>query len=870
MKPGLTGPRILRGLLFVFALLGSFPALAKIIVSPAAGRQADAFVGEGYGPLQIRISGGTAPYSLQGSTVALPIGMTIDFDVSTSTVTIAGEPAQAGDSFRVDLLITDANNETLQTGGFHIHAQPSRSLFFTPAALSRAEVGRPVEVIYIPQKGQAPYVFQAAGPLPPGLSLDAHGRLSGTPQRPGEFDFQVRLSDVNGSQKTQDYTLQVEGQPPAAAPVTFSMPANAAATEVPLAINGAFDAVEIADPPATGQAEVRGSALFYRPAPGHIGVERFRYRARNAYGVSAPADITVQIVGVIELPSAGDVAFSLPANSVDTPVPLAISGAQPSAVSLASAPSHGRADIRGTGIVYTPAAGYAGTDTFQYRAHLGNAATPAATVTITVVDGLAIPEITGSHLTIVSGSKGVLLPLVLAGGAADRLILLGKPEQGKAHVDGLTLVYEAAAGYIGQDSLTVAAENGAGRSPSASVTLDIVAASTRNYQLQIEQGGMASLTLSAPDLPVAAAEVLALSPSNAGRVAIIADEVQVELSPTFVGQAQIALRLVDAAGAVHEGHLVVDVASAIPALDASLWLLLRTQQLQAHEVARLRANQVAGRQSQLAGGGQGWSAWLDASMGDQRWVPAGDEHRLRGQAFGMDRSGERHHLGVALSHAASRAPLPTAGHSKLAAHGLTAYAGWQAEGLYLDAQFGTGVLHYRAERMQSGSQVSSQRDGRQWQLRLRAGRSVAWGVWTALASFELDGQYSHLSGALEQFPGGDLIHIDGQSSWAVEPALRGRLARRLHWGQLQLTPSWEVALSGRWMQLDGASAHDAGGRWELPVLVGERDQRLGWSHRLGLDLQLAPAWLLRLDYQAGAHEGGQRESHWGIQLRNGY
>lgn len=860
----------MRGLLFILVLLFHLPAWAQISVSPAAGRQADAFVGEPYGPLQIRISGGVAPYSVQGSTVALPAGMTIAFDAASSTVTIGGEPTQAGDSFRVDLRITDANNDTLQTGGYHIHAMPSRSLSFTPAAIAATAVGRPLEVIFIPQKGQSPYVFEAVGPLPPGLVLDRGGRLSGSVQQAGSFNFQVRLTDTNSSERVQDYTLQVDGLVPVVAPVSFSMAANAPATQVPLDIRGMFDSIEVVQPPGTGTAEVRGGALFYTPAAGHIGTDRLSYRARNAFGDSAPADIDIQVVGVVELPRAEDVTVSVAANSSDVPMPLAISGPQPTAVSLAGQPAHGSAQVRGTGIVYTPAAGFTGTDRFQYRAHLGAAATPAATVTMVVTDGLLVPEIIVGTIGVASGSQEQLLPITLGGGAADRLILLDPPEHGKVRIAGLSLVYSTASAFVGRDVLQIAAENGAGRSAAATLVIDVAAAGTLQYRLEMAQGGTATMSLSSAERRIIDATVLALAPAAAGRAHAAGDEVRIALSPQFHGQAELGMRLVDADGSVHDGVLMLSVTRAAPVIDPSLGVLLRAQQHQAHEVATLRAQQVAGRQSQLAGGGQGWGSWLDASVGDRRWVPRSDEHRVRGQAFGLDHSSEGRHLGVAISRAASRAPLPVAGRSKLAAHGLTAYTGWQDRGYSLDAQVGVAALDYAADRLQQGARVRSGRDGRQWQLRMRAGRSFTGSSWQAGVGFELDGQQSRLSAMGETLADGTRLQVGPQSSWAIEPALRGQVARHLQWGNVQLTPRWELALSGRWMHLDGTQVRGVDDRWQQSVLASERRRQLGWSHRLGLDLQLMPQWLLQLDYQSGGYEGGQRDSRWGLQMRMGH
>jgi hypothetical protein len=57
----------------------------------------------------------------------------------------------------------------------------------------------------------------ASGQLPPGLSLrtfsdprDANDELTGTPTTAGTSTFTMRLSDYNGQQATQQFTLVIQ------------------------------------------------------------------------------------------------------------------------------------------------------------------------------------------------------------------------------------------------------------------------------------------------------------------------------------------------------------------------------------------------------------------------------------------------------------------------------------------------------------------------------------------------------------------------------------------------------------------------------------------------------------------------------------
>jgi hypothetical protein len=124
-----------------------------------------------------------------------------------------------------------------------------------------------------------------------------------------------------------------------------------------------------------------------------------------------------------ELPVAGAVTAAVAFDSSANPIALSLSGAAATAVAVASGPAHGTATASGTGISYTPARYYAGTDAFSYTASNGCGSSAAATVQITVganpdaaptitLNGLADGSVTSQVLIGVTGT--VLAPAGLA------------------------------------------------------------------------------------------------------------------------------------------------------------------------------------------------------------------------------------------------------------------------------------------------------------------------------------------------------------------------------------------------------------------------------------------------------------------------
>src|SRR3546814_1220295 len=74
----------------------------------------------------------------------------------------------------------------------------------------------------------------------------------------------------------------------------------------------------------------------------------------------------------------------------NNPITLNITGGAPTSVAVGTAPAHGTATASGTSITYTPAAGYAGSDSFTYTAANASGTSAPATVSVTIAS--AVPD----------------------------------------------------------------------------------------------------------------------------------------------------------------------------------------------------------------------------------------------------------------------------------------------------------------------------------------------------------------------------------------------------------------------------------------------------------------------------------------------
>ncbi len=158
-------------------------------------------------------------------------------------------------------------------------------------------------------------------------------------------------------------------------------------------------------PPAHGTFVLGPDGSFtYTPAAGFAGTDSFTYRANDGRENSNTATVTIAVSAANHAPTAGDDAYSTGAGTrlvVARPGVLANDDdADDDALTaaLVETVDHGTLALSADGsFVYTPAAGFSGSETFTYRAHDGTAGSGPATVRITVQPAAnRPPEITAA------------------------------------------------------------------------------------------------------------------------------------------------------------------------------------------------------------------------------------------------------------------------------------------------------------------------------------------------------------------------------------------------------------------------------------------------------------------------------------------
>ncbi|MCC5069121.1 putative Ig domain-containing protein [Xanthomonas campestris] len=440
-------------------------------------------------------SGGTAPYTYAVSAGNVPAGLTL-----ASNGTLSGTATVEG-SFNFTVTATDANTFTASQAYAVTVAGPNLAL--PASSLPAGTAGQAYAATIAPATGgTAPYSYAlTAGALPSGVVLDAAtGTLSGTPTVSGTFNFTLTVTDSTPSpaaQANQSYTLSIAGAtlvpgqstlPPAVrgtpysqvltatggvAPYTYSLASGTLPAGLTLASNGVL----------SGTPTAEGSTSFTIAV-----ADAGNATATQAYTfmVSTAAPVAVADTAA----TMSDAAVTVPVTANDT--------GNITAIAIATAPTNGTAAVNGLELVYTPAAGFVGTDVVSYTVTGSGGTSAAATVTIAVnarpiavsvtaeaVPGAASqvdltrdatggPFVAAAVVAVLPASAGTAtITQVGAAAAAARTSGFAPAATAQASSPSFMLTFVANPAFVGQATVQFTLSNAFATSAAASVTFTV-------------------------------------------------------------------------------------------------------------------------------------------------------------------------------------------------------------------------------------------------------------------------------------------------------------------------------------------------------------------------------------------------------------
>ncbi len=227
-----------------------------------------------------------------------------------------------------------------------------------------------------------------------------HGSLTGAPPQlvyqpladyngPDLFSFKANDGQLDSSNATVNITVTPVNDPPVADSLTVTNVEDAA---VQVAMSGAdvdgdaLSFVIVGNPGFHTLGTVSSNTVDCTPVHNFNGSDTFKYVTYDGLLYSATATVSLVTLAVNDAPTAAAQAVTA---EEDTPAAITLAGSDPEGEALtfqiASAPAHGSLAGAAPNLTYTPAADYAGPDSFTFTATDASGAVSApATVSITV------------------------------------------------------------------------------------------------------------------------------------------------------------------------------------------------------------------------------------------------------------------------------------------------------------------------------------------------------------------------------------------------------------------------------------------------------------------------------------------------------
>ncbi len=246
--------------------------------------------------------------------------------------------------------------------------------------------------------------------------------------------------------------------------------------------------------------------LTYQPDPDFFGQDHFLFVASDGSQTSNPASVTFKVSGVNDPPVAFDATYT---TDVDVPVVLEDTATDVDGdsltVTIVSAPANGTVSEVSGQRIYTPNAGFVGTDSFTYTVSDGSATSNVATITIEVGSASSPPVATDQTINLDEDTNAAVA-LAATDPEGDPLTfeILTAPGSGVLSGTAPNLTYVPNVDFNGSDSFTYRANDGTSNSNAATVTLDVAPVN---------------------DSPEANSDVVTLAEDNTANITVIANDI---------------------------------------------------------------------------------------------------------------------------------------------------------------------------------------------------------------------------------------------------------------------------------------------------------------------------------------------------------
>ncbi|MGN6545658.1 MAG: Ig-like domain-containing protein [Aureliella sp.] len=346
-----------------------------------------------------------------------------------------------------------------------------------------------------------------------------------------------------------------------------------------------------------------GKTLNYTPAANYNGAETFTYTVRNQDNVTLTSTVTVQVADVNDPPVAANDVFQINQNSsanvlnvltndttgVDAPASETL---RVTAVGTPSSGGSVQIGSSGLNLLYTPKAGFTGTETVTYTLSDGRGGTSTATVSITVKVANPPPVAVADAFTVTEDAAEASFDVIAndttdAGETLTISAVSGssKGSSFKISSDGKKVLYKPGANLAGTEVLTYTLKDSGGATAVGTVTFTITAVNDAPDAVNdtanvLSSAGVQTINVLGNDLNPDAGETLTISAvtqpaSGQGTVAIASDGKSIRYtppSPTFAGTVVFSYTLSDGTTLTDTASVTLNVQNYVPrTIGGSLW-----------------------------------------------------------------------------------------------------------------------------------------------------------------------------------------------------------------------------------------------------------------------------------------------------------
>ncbi len=368
---------------------------------------------------------------------------------------------------------------------------------------------------------------------------------------------------------------------------------NVLANDVVVSGSGTLSVVDGTQPSSGGTVSFTGGVVRFTPEPNFNGQAVFTYRVSDSGGVQEDGNVTVTVTSVNDPPDGVSDNFNVDQNSsANTLDVLANDKIAPDSgetleitnlggLSNGTTANGGSVSIDngGQSIVYTPAVGFTGTDTFTYTVSDGGL-TDVVEVNVTVAVADNPPTAVDNSFMVIEDDLEAEFD-VLTNDTRDVdnqtfvISSVGTPSQGGAarfSTDGTQFFYRPAANFAGTETVTYTIRDTGGGLSVGTVTFTVTgendAPPILNPTVRLSRGAGESLAFELDDLPdnVDDGETLTIatvstSTTAGGTARIVGDTIlYTPPSADFTGSDTISYTISDGTDPTSAGIITIEVA----------------------------------------------------------------------------------------------------------------------------------------------------------------------------------------------------------------------------------------------------------------------------------------------------------------------